>query len=135
MPDDVAALLQGYPWLLLVMLVAIVIRYVGQLLSEASESWAKVLGPLGRRWRSKAERRRVVEAADLADLRRQVDNLAPRVESMTEKVAMYDDYLQYDANWHRDIALHGAERGWEFPPPEHISFLAFMRQRQQAGDF
>ena len=76
-----------------------------------------------------------VEAADLADLRRQVDNLAPRVESMTEKVAMYDDYLQYDANWHRDINLHGAERGWEFPPPEHISFLAFMRQRQQAGDF
>lgn len=41
---------------------------------------------------------------------RQVDNLAPRVESMTEKVAMYDDYLQYDANWHRDINLHGAER-------------------------
>ena len=158
MPDDVSALLQDHPWLLLLVVIVVVFKFVGQALAESSESWSKVLGPIGRRWRTRgvrrvnahqaerqkiaqelrkqiaedAEARRAAEAADLSDMRRQTETLERLLRNMTELLALHDDYLAYVARWHRDTSLHAAAAGWVFPPPDHMSFLEFVRIRESA---
>ncbi len=130
MPADLSALIPDNPWLLGVVIVLTVLRAVGQLVSEVSATGAKFFGPLGRRWRDRAERRRSQEAADVADLRRQVDSLEPRVKTLAAKVDLYEKYFEYDAIWHRDDTLFGIEQGWERRPPPHKSLYEFMRERE-----
>ncbi|SFA60768.1 hypothetical protein SAMN05444374_11619 [Rhodococcoides kroppenstedtii] len=128
MPAEIGRLVDQYPWILYVIGAAVAYRYIGQTLAEGSTFWAKVL-PGGQWFRNRAERRRVTEAADLADLKRQVTTLDRRVRALSETAALYDDYLEYDARWHRDHNIYSAEQGWDFPPPVHITFHEFMAAR------
>lgn len=115
------------PWVLIVIAVAAAANYLGQALAAGSEQWARVLGPLGKRWRSKAQRRAEQEAADLSSLRRQVTNLAKEVNRLTKRdeqrgaaEARLRDYLVYDADWHWRTRLWAVESGNNLP--EHLSF-------------
>ncbi|WP_280503921.1 hypothetical protein [Nocardia farcinica] len=115
------------PWLLILIAGLAGLNYLGQALAASSEQWARVLGPLGRRWRSKAQRRAEQEAADLSSLRRQVGNLAKEVNRLTRRdeqrsaaEARLRDYLVYDADWHWRTRLWAVESGNTLP--EHLSF-------------
>lgn len=127
MPVELADALNRYPWLLLIVVALAFVRYAGQLLAEASESWAKILGPLGRRWRANGQRRRERVAADLLDMQRQVDWLSERLEAVEEDAQMRIEYIAYDAEWHVRDRLHGIAQGWERMPPPHQSFLQFRQ--------
>lgn len=115
------------PWLLILVAAAVGLKYLGQALSEGSEQWARFLGPLGRRWRSRAERRAEQEAADLRSLKRQVGNLVKEVERLTRRdqqrginEARLRDYLVYDADWHWRARMSAVGSGANLP--EHLSF-------------
>lgn len=129
MPTDATALIPSNPWLVGLVIGLAALRYVGQLVSEVSETGAKIFGPLGRRWRDRAERQRAREAADVVDLRRQVQNLDLRVKALADKVELYEDYFEYDATWHRDDNLYGIAEGWERRAPAHQSLHDFIRER------
>ncbi|WP_033189281.1 hypothetical protein [Rhodococcoides fascians] len=129
MPADATSLIPSNPWLVGLVVVLAALRYVGQLVSEVSETGAKIFGPLGRRWRDRAERQRAREARDVVDLRRQVENLDSRVKGLADKVELYEDYYEYDAIWHRDDNLHGIAEGWVRRPPNHMSLHEFIRER------
>lgn len=131
MPTDIAALIPSNPWLIGLVIILVVVRYVGQIVSEVSETGAKIFGPLGKRWRERAERERAREAADITDLKRQIEGLEPRVKALTAKVDLYEKYLEYDATWHRDDSLYGISQGWERRPPQHRSLYEFTRDRER----
>lgn len=115
MPPQIAE--YGPQWLVVAVLVIVVLNYVGRMLSEASESWAKVLGPLGRRWRERGSRRQQERAAeraapaDLKDMRRQRDYLDTELEKCRMANDSRADYIEYDADWHRDLRLRVIESG------------------------
>lgn len=120
-------------WLVLIVVVVVAINFIGRTLSEASESWARVLGPLGRRWRERGLRRQEARkelsesrALDLEDMKRQRDYLGEQLESCRSEHEPKDAYIQYDAHWHRDISLRAIEAGCEVP--EHLSFLRWRAQ-------
>lgn len=115
------------PWVLIVLAGAVTFRYLGQALSEGSESWARAFGPLGRRWRSRAERRVAQEAADLASMKRQISHLVKDVQRLTRldrernaREALLQDYLVYDSDWHWRARLAAVESDTHLP--EHLSF-------------
>lgn len=149
MPDDsgASALLNQHPWLLLLVGGVVVFKMIGQFLAEGSEAWAKAFGPFGKRWRkrrqdkeaaaalaalsakSEEESWRIREAADIKDLRRQVDNLSGEVKTLrrrdrerAQREDERDDYLIYDAGWHADLEVYAARKQIELPPPPHETF-------------
>ena len=135
--SDPLALLDRYPWLLFLVVLVAALKWIGTALAESSESWARVLGPLGSRWRARGQRairvddlRRAREAADLEDMRRQVDYLSSRVQTLSDGMDLRDDYMQYDAEWHATIELRRAELGWVFPPPPHQTYAEWRRARK-----
>lgn len=115
-------------------------------LAEASESFSKVFGPLGRFWRRKidAERqerlesfreeaRRAVDSelgvarkAEYASLKQQLIDVLDRVAEMERNEAIYEAYLVSDGEWHRQINIRLAELGMlQAPLPDRVPFSEF----------
>lgn len=127
------------PWVLIVIAAVVLAKYLGQALAEASEQWAKFLGPLGRRWRGRAAKRTEEEAADLSALKRQVRNLAGEVKRLTQKdrergafEETCREYLVYDAAWHFRAHLAAATSGTALP--EHMSFAQWEAMRGNTSE-
>lgn len=107
-------------WLVLLVAVGFGLKYVAQFLSEASESVAKVFGPLGRRWRTRGEER-ARERAETVALRVSAitadrdyfEKLAGRSEE--QRLAMLDWYNRCDQPFHQDLTIRAAESGCELP--------------------
>lgn len=133
MPPEVSSLIDANPWLLLVFGVAIALRFVGGVLAEASESWAKVLAPFGgQRWHDRAKRKksrvRRAIAQDYSDMQRQIDRLGRRVTTMADAQEIQDKYLIYDADYHMNLELLMVENGLTIPLPAHIGWLEYKRR-------
>lgn len=118
-------------WLVIAITVLVALNFAGKTLAEASESWARVLGPLGKRWREIGQRRaserndlREVRAADLADVTRQRDYFEARAQRCDADLNVREDYIAYDAKWHRETNLKAIEAGCEMPP--HTSFRQWL---------
>ncbi len=126
MPNEIAAV--GPEWLVALAVALLVLNWVGRVLAEASESWAKVLGPLGRRWRERGIARQearaeasAVRMADLADVTRQRDYLDVELGLCRKSNELRATYIEYDAGWHRQTRLRAIEAGCDLP--EHQSYL------------
>lgn len=133
MPTEVSNLLEGNPWLLLIFGAAIAFRFIGGVLAEASESWAKVLAPVGgHRWRDRAERkkasRRSSKAQDYADMETQIARLSKRVTALATAMEVQEDYLIYDTEYHTTLEVQMVQNGYIMPPPRHIGWLEYKRQ-------
>lgn len=125
-------------WALVLIAALITLRYVGQVLAEASEWWARALGPLGRRWRVRSERR----SADVvsADLLVRVEYLAGQVQELrrhdrarSRREDQRDDYLVYDTQWHADLEQWAARNRVTLPPPPHMTFREYLADKGSAG--
>lgn len=133
MPTEVSNVLDGNPWLLLIFGAAIAFRFIGGVLAEASESWAKVLGPVGgHRWRDRAERkkaaRRSSQAQDYEDMHDEIRRLTRRVNTLAPAMEILEDYLIYDASYHMTLELQMIQNGYTMPEPRHIGWLEYKRQ-------
>lgn len=126
----------GPQWLVYLVLLAFALAFVGKQLSEASESFAKVLGPLGKRWRKRLDDERatrlaafkeeaklavnselgVARKAEYASLKEQLINVLDRVAEMERNESIYEAYLIMDGEWHREVNIKLAEVGVLEPP-------------------
>ncbi|WP_146165192.1 MULTISPECIES: hypothetical protein [Nocardia] len=113
-------------WAVGAVVILVAIGYIGRTAAETSETWARLLGPLGRRWRERGERRRQIRieqrearAADLEDMTRQRDYLAGALDTCRSEHEATAGYLLYDARWHYDAELAAAAAGYE--SPAHLS--------------
>lgn len=141
-PEDIAKIVSNNPTLLTILGVLLIAGYVLKIVAQASETSAKLLGPLGKRWREqgnraarRADARRSEENQVIQDLRARVEYFVEQVEELKEhgrqKEAEYevkDAYLAYDAAWHGNTRIHAAEMGYQFPPPDHMMFNEFRRK-------
>lgn len=62
-------------------------------------------------------------SAEMSDMRRRVDYLDGRVESLSYQVECYFDYWLVDQEWHIRQEFLARERGWTLE--KHMSFLAY----------
>lgn len=121
-------------WAVIAVVVLVTMNYIGRMAAEASESWAKALGPLGKRWRERGIRRqeerkqdRTVRLDELEDVQRDRDYFKQKSRKQEVRLVVLEDgYLPYDAAWHRDVRLSAMEAGCELP--EHKSYLEWLRQ-------
>lgn len=126
-PSVIAELLKQEPWVLWVLGIVIVLKYVAQGLAETSDTAAKVLGPLGKKWRGRGQARREGEAADVASLKRQVEHLETRLNEVEADREVAIAYLEYDAQWHNRVRIWAAENGYTLPPPPHKTLSVFRQ--------
>lgn len=119
-------------WLVMLVVIVVVLNWAGRALSEASETWATILGPLGRRWRDRGIARqkarsveRTARMADLEDMTRQRDTLDGALAKCRQSQEVTFDYLAYDAEWHRDMRLRAADAGCALP--DHQTFLRWKK--------
>lgn len=132
---DMSELLKVAPeWAVLLVILVAVFSWVGRIVSEASETWANVLGPLGRRWRDRGLARqearaaeRTARMADLEDMTRQRDTLDVALKKCRESQEVVYDWIDYDARWHRDVRLRAAEAGCDLP--EHQSLFRWRAEQ------
>ena len=143
MPSEFA-ILSNNPGLVTIAAIAFVVGYILKIASQASESVAKLLGGLGRRWREqdqqavrRVSRQRRQQDAVAEDLRRElahfvgrVDRLDSQVDHLQRRADLHDDYLAYDAGWHARFDRHAAREGWVIPPPPHMTFSEVVADRQ-----
>ncbi|WP_032368601.1 hypothetical protein [Rhodococcoides fascians] len=134
-PEDIAKIVSNNPTLLTILGVLLIAGYVLKIVAQASETGAKLLGPLGKRWREQGNRaarrastRRGEDNAVIADLRAQLDHFVTRVETLEKKSTQKDEYLTYDAEWHATNEIHAAEHGYDFPLPRHLTFNEFRER-------
>jgi hypothetical protein len=80
---------------------------------------AKALGPLGKRWRG----RRTISQSESDDMRRRIEYLDRRVETLLYRDQCYFAFVLEDAHWHQRHALLAIQRGWDLEP--HPNFLEF----------
>lgn len=120
----------GPQWLVSGVVVIAIVAYTGRVLSEGSESWAKVFGPLGRRWRSRGLRRqeqrfaeRDIRDIDLESRDRTIGYLSMQLDTCLDAHGPKDAFIEYDAKWHRDIRLRAIDAGCDLEP--HIAFREF----------
>lgn len=132
MPPEITAL--APPWAVGILVVALIILHLGRMLAEASETWAKVLGPLGKRWRDRGLHRRQerlderdARRADLEDAVRQRDTLAHALDACRDNQDDLWGYMVYDADYHRRLALSAAATGCTLPT--HLSFTQWKDQQ------
>lgn len=146
---EVTALADRLPaWVLVLVAVAVVARYLGQMVAEASESWSRVLGPLGRRWREQAQRRRGRGDVVLEDLRHHVDYLAGRVDELMADARKRDErdrerdrrehdrdrYLAYLIRCLRAIERWAAQQQVDLPGPMVLSIDEWLAAGAQAQE-
>ncbi|WP_019204597.1 hypothetical protein [Tsukamurella sp. 1534] len=113
-------------WIVLAVAAAVGLKYLAQFLSEASESVAKVLGPLARRWRERGEAR-MKERAD-TDQRR-VSSMESDLEYFEKRAEASDKTLRHFMAWyarcdqpfHRELTIRAAEAGCDLPDWEPLS--------------
>ena len=129
-PDEIVRF--GPEWLVVLVVVLVGVNYAGRMLAEASETWAKLLGPLGKRWRDRGLKRqqerineRDARQADLEDMTVQRDNLSKALSGCRRQEHLMSGYIEYDATWHRDTRLRAIEAGCEMPA--HKSFLQWSK--------
>ncbi|AOE44375.1 hypothetical protein SEA_GHOBES_23 [Gordonia phage Ghobes] len=108
-------------WVVLALFVAFGLKYLFQFLAEASESAAKVFGPLGRRWRQRAQERaseRAQESPRLLETVREEREAYARRYRNSERAnqEFLDWYTKCDQPFHRRATLQAAESGCELPP-------------------
>lgn len=145
MPNqEVLNLLPQY--IIYLVLGAFIFGFVLKQVAEISETFAKLLGPLGRWLRRKIDQEHkdrlevfkqeareavdtelgVTRKAEYAELKKQLVNVLDRVQEMERNEALYEAYLVSDATWHREINIRLAERGVLDPPlPERLPFSEF----------
>jgi hypothetical protein len=141
--DGFLALISDNPKLITAFGILAIVGYALKLASQMSETFAGLLGGIGRRWREQGERRTrsalnssAATNAVVVDLRAQLEHFVGRVKTLernaTERARVSDvkdDYLVYDAEWHARIEMHGAQAGWVFPPPAHKTYTEFLDER------
>ena len=133
--DIPADVLSASPeWLVGLVVALVLLNWLGRVLSEASETWAKILGPLGRRWRGRAQHRqetraaeRTARMADLEDMTRQRDALDAALSDCRTNQSDAWDYIVHDADWHRRLRLSAAEAGCSIP--DHQSFTRWKQDQ------
>lgn len=147
-PEEIAKVIEHNPTLLTILGILLIAGYVLKIVSQASETVSKALGPVGRRWRDqgnrvarRAEARRSEENQVITDLKQRLEYFVGMVKDIEtasrEKERVYevkDDYLAYDAQWHADQSIHAAEHGYQFLPPKHMTFNEFRRQADGWGE-
>ena len=122
-------------WVVLLVCIGFGLKYAAQFLSEASESVAKVFGPLGRWWRERGHER-ARERSETVALRVSAITAdrdyfeALALESESEKRAMMDWYYRCDQPFHRALAIRAAEAGCELPEWEPLSRWAAPASRE-----
>lgn len=134
------------PALLYLALAAFFFGFVGAQLAQASEGFAKVLGPLGKYWRRKLaeeqmtklaifhERAReavnselgVARKAEYASLKDKLGDVLSRLADMERNEAVAEAYLVLDAEWHRQVNMMLAENGLLTAPlPTRSTYFEF----------
>ena len=127
-----------------------VLAAVSRVLAEQFDTWAKRMGPLGRVWVSRrdrrlaavaAERTQLLELAELrvltkqqaerinqlvgsplvVELKAQMDDMIGIIKTLRTHVEVTDAYLLADADWHR---MHDLGEH----PPRHLNFREFRRR-------
>lgn len=128
----------GPQWLVSAVIVIAIIAYAGRVLSEGSESWAKVFGPLGRRWRSRGLRRqeqrfaeRDIRDVDLQTRDRTISYLSEQLDNCLDSHAPKDAFIEYDARWHRDARLRAIDAGCDLEP--HVPFREYLRSYREGA--
>ncbi|WIC89793.1 membrane protein [Gordonia phage Sapo] len=126
-------------WVVLALFVAFGLKFLFQFLAEASESAAKLFGPLGRRWRSRAQERQAERQNEapklLQTVREERDAFARRYrESEKNSQEFLDWYTNCDGPFHRRATLQAAETGCELPPWVPLSQWPQHRKRQREGE-
>lgn len=121
------------PILILLITGGAALAYLGKILSEAYETWAKLLGPLGRRWREKGHQRTQKRAqmsedhlADVDSLSRQLKYVRTRNEELEIDNQDLNDFLYEDHQYHQRLRLMSVDNGWNLP-----TWLPFMQWRSQ----
>jgi hypothetical protein len=146
-PPDLPAVLNQNPRIITAFGVLFLIYYGLKVAAQASDTFASMLGGLGRRWMSQKQRAQAAAEAGrtatnlvVEDMRGElkhfvgrVERLSGQVQTLQENADLRDDYLAYDTEWHAEIDRHAAAVGWEFPPPRHLSFTEFARARQSGA--
>jgi hypothetical protein len=120
-------LVEHWPAFTLIIAVLIGIYYVVKTLALTVDAVGDALGPLGKLWRS----RRTISQAESDDMRRRIDYLSGRVETLLWRDQCYFAYVLIDQDWHHRHELLAVQHGWALEP--HPSFLEFrdkwMRER------
>lgn len=134
MPD--AGLLEHMPpWLLIVIVIAFGLQLILKIAAESSDTAVKLLGPLGRRWRARAELKASRKKTEMSSMTRQqlqamVDEaVEAKTNELTDELHELIEYLAYDAEHHRKTRIHMAEKGWVLPPPDHMTLTEWRKMR------
>lgn len=134
------------PWVLLALAVVVFLAYTLPRLAEASAAVAKILGPLGRYWRDRGQRRAAhhrdevqaearqlaqeivnkVTPPDYAEMGRRLENMDARVRTLEESDRVQRAYIVYDAEWHFDDEMAAVGRP-DCKPAFRLSFDHFER--------
>ncbi|QPO17121.1 membrane protein [Gordonia phage Lilbeanie] len=120
---------EGTPgWLVLAAVIIVGLKYLFQFLSEMSESAARFFGPLGRKWRDRAEVRQQARQRedsgraealndDLAYFQERASKADQRADAAESRAShMLDWYQEVDQRFHRELRIRAAESGCEMPP-------------------
>lgn len=137
------------PALLYLALAAFFFGFVGAQLAQASEGFAKLLGPIGRYWRRKVKEEQdqqlaifqlraqevvnsqlgVTRKAEYAQLQDKLGDVMQRLSDMERNEAVAEAYLILDAEWHRMVNLMLAENGLlKAPLPLRQSYFEFAEE-------
>ncbi|QNJ58366.1 membrane protein [Gordonia phage YorkOnyx] len=113
-------------WIVLAAFVLVGLKYLGQFLAEASETWAKILGPLGRRWRARGARRQVERAetagGQLASLESDMKFYRARAHRFERRHGRFLEwYEQVDQPFHDDLHITAAEARLRLPEWQRLS--------------
>ncbi|AXN53481.1 membrane protein [Gordonia phage Ronaldo] len=119
-------------WLVLAFFIIIVAYQAGKFLSETSDFFVKVFGPVGRYWRRAGKRREEARAAARGEDRAEFEDMAHRIKYLQKRLVEVnsileeqDNYILYDTKWHRDLRLQAAESDCDLP--EHVSWKSWNR--------
>lgn len=113
------------PWALLAVVVFVLLAYTLPRIAEASEALARLMGPVGRYWRDRGQRRdrrhqeelqkeakqlakqivAEVQPVDYQEMGRQLENMDRRVRTLERSNEVQKAFIVYDAEWHFDDEL------------------------------
>lgn len=113
-------------WIVLAAFIIVGLKYLAQFLAEASETWAKLLGPLGKRWRRRGERRQAERAETAGG---QITSLESDVKFYRARSRRFERdharflawYYEVDQPFHNDVTIAAAEAGARLPDWQRLS--------------
>lgn len=121
MPTELAAV--APQWFVYIVVIIAAFSFIGRALSEASETYAKLFGPLGKRWRERGLKRQVERTAQRETRQYEVEDRDQRIEYLNEQLLQCRDESEYqseyileDTKYHRMINIAAAEAHCELPP-------------------